>query len=175
MNKKNIYIGVGIFFLVLVLIVLFFLQSSKEKSANPQVFKTKAPNVNQAVGGGVGNTQQSVSDESLMPEEVVKSFYDRYSVSPAAFLSTGDYKKQYVSDELIKWVQKRYNGRNDPLFCPANMRQDFVFDDDVNYSKDGVVAYVTMREATDDATQLYAVELDKINGQWLISRIQCLH
>ncbi len=178
MKKQYIYLAIAGGFVVVVFVILVAIQSASEKASEQKQITPTSPESNTEQNLNTNKTQADINqsspgNNSLTPDQVVKNFYLSYKSSPD-LLSSGGYKKdKRVSQELINFVQAQYDGKNDPIFCPANRVKDFIVDTP-EYSVDGNVAYVTIRESAQGGKQLYAVELDKINGAWLIATTQCL-
>jgi hypothetical protein len=166
-SKKTIYILVGGFvILTLVAIFLGFQQTSQKKvttSVSESVSPTNAEN------SAVVN-QPATAVYPVTPEGVAKAFYAAYTATPDP-IATKAYKTPYSSAELIRFVEKIYKGKNDPVFCTQNRTNlpNFIAP---TYSSDGKTAYVYITRS--DQKKLYNIELDMIAGKWLVANVECL-
>jgi len=181
MEKRNIYIIIGVGAVLIVLIVLTILLDS-EKQQTDQNIRT-----NQQIEQQIEqpSSQTTISEQLPSPssgstlEEAAKGFYDWYVSHPNP-LGSGDYKKSpYLSVEFKEtmsgFVARGDHLNNEPVLTCVGVKppKNIISQREV-YEVTQQKAYVLLQENVVEAKPLYKFIFNKVNQIWLIDDIRCV-
>jgi hypothetical protein len=120
----------------------------------------------------------SAGDQALpevSPQEVAQSFYNDYQAMDSSLLSEDAYKTNpYLNADAVKYIDEVVagfgeGGAYDPFICAQDMPDTFTAAEAVI---NGSQAVVEVESSWGTRTK---VTLDVTDGEWKISKIECLH
>lgn len=110
-------------------------------------------------------------EEVKNPREVVEEFYTWYITNESHPLSSGAYKESpYLAPGFKEYLDGGYGRGADPILCAQDIPPTFEVGE---VSISGNTARVNVRQAFGPSGRIVPVELEKMEGEWLISDVLC--
>ncbi|MEA2020445.1 MAG: DUF3828 domain-containing protein [Patescibacteria group bacterium] len=110
-------------------------------------------------------------EEVKNPREVVEEFYTWYISNEGRPLSSGAYKESpYLAPSFKEYLDGGYGRGADLILCAQDIPPSFEVED---VSISGNTARVNLRQAFGPSGRIVPVELEKVEGEWLISDVLC--
>lgn len=173
MDKKQLLIfgGILIFLLILFFVFVNIHNQSQEALVDNPDQQSSSQNTKQTSS----DPNQSSSGQILMPEQVVRNFYDWYINQPNP-LKSGAYKTRtdLTSDykEQIEYVIS-VRPNSDPLICAENKEINIKIGA-ATYTNSGSKAVVIVHENTPEGRELHSFRLNNSSGKWIIEDVNCI-
>ncbi len=105
------------------------------------------------------------------PQEVVEEFYSWYLGYEGNPLSSGAYKESpYLAPSFKEYLDSGYERGADPVLCAQDIPPSFEVGE---VSISGGTARVNLRQSFGPSGRIVPVELEKVEGKWLISDVFC--
>jgi hypothetical protein len=181
-NKKYLYIFIGVIILFIIFVGIVFLQQNPKEqapSSSAQQAQVTA-SIKQPVQTGQNTNGSSPSvtlaPPSSSPKVAAQQFYVYYFSSLENPLANGAYKTNpYLSPQFKDIIGAAYKNGNVPVFCPQNKTTNIVVDKEESiYYNNGYLMQEVISQAPPGNKDLYSLELQQINGKWLIFDINCI-
>jgi hypothetical protein len=175
MNKKYLYLSIGVIFVILIIIVILLPQSSSQTQILTPSNSPSPSSEQSSTGGSLNNSQVTNTPEHLTPEDVARKFYSWYLTYPGvSALSSGAYNtNSYLTDKFkgVITAFAPYSAQDDPVFCVPNKLANFTVLPAVTTANGRQSVII---RSVPDGKDLYKVVLKNINGNWLVDDTICI-
>ena len=180
-NKKYIFLFVGVVALLIIFALVLFSQQAQPKSSPANTKQSSSGTAaNGSYTSGNNSTSSGSSPAPTTQEDaaqlVTKQFYTYYFSYKTNPLANGAYKASpYISPDFKGVISALYQNGNLPVFCPANRSDNIVIgqEQQVPYNNTYLLQEV-ISQAPPGNKDLYRVELENVNGKWLVFDVNCI-
>ena len=177
-NKKYLFLFIGVIILFIIFIGVIFLQQNPKgqaPSSSTQQAKVTA-SIKQPVQNNGASASVTLAPPSSSPKLAAQQFYIYYFSSPENPLANGAFKTNpYLSPQFKDIISAAYKNGNVTVFCPQNKNANvFVDKEEYVYYNNRYLMQEVISQAPPGNKDLYTMELQQINGKWLIFDINCI-